>query len=603
MSQPGLRSPLYKLDKVPEPIRLVVWDLDDTLWRGTLTEGGIVLSEQHKSIVIALAQRGILSSICSKNNYNDAISVLQDHGISEYFVFPQINWDPKGPRLKALVDLMQLRPESVLFIDDNVSNLNEARHFVPGIQVADESVISFLLEHPYFAGKDDGELSRLKQYKIMEKKKGDQLLAAGQGTNDFLRQSEIVVTIDYDVERDLDRAIELINRTNQLNFTKRRLSQNMDEARIQLRELLSSYHVQAATISVRDKYGDYGIVGVYVESRLIQRGSGLVHYCFSCRILGMAIETWLYNILGRPPITVTGDVSANILEDNAEIDWVALRYSSDIPESQTAVAKVSSRIFFRGSCELLAVSHYFGTLASSVKGEYAFSRDDIQIRPEHSVMFCHAIDGVSAELLDSFVRLGFRAEDFETALFDLPNDSINPAWVLSFWADADLNVYRHKKTGALIPFNAFPAILRSIDFTKATLDEIEPFFRDHWIVGALETLREEYEFFGQIDGQLFKHNLYKIIKRVPTNGLVFIVGANEIDRPDSNGRATPIDHHITFNDYCRQVCSSFSNAIFISPSEFIISGDEIQDYYNHFDRKVYYRIFELIHKRLTIAAQ
>ena len=64
------------------------------------------------------------------------------------------------------------------------------------------------------------------------------------------------MTFDYDVEAQLDRAIELINRTNQLNFTKRRLSEDPETARGELRTLLRHQRTHAALISVTDAYDD-----------------------------------------------------------------------------------------------------------------------------------------------------------------------------------------------------------------------------------------------------------------------------------------------------------------------------------------------------------
>ena len=105
----------------PEPIRLIIWDLDETFWSGTLTEGGITYRPEIHDTVVALAHRGIISAICSKNDLAPVRDILQAHGIWDYFVFPSIDWSPKGPRLRALVDALQLRPETIAFIDDNPS--------------------------------------------------------------------------------------------------------------------------------------------------------------------------------------------------------------------------------------------------------------------------------------------------------------------------------------------------------------------------------------------------------------------------------------------------------------------------------------------------
>ncbi len=216
-----------------EGVRLVVWDLDETFWRGTLTEGGVVWREDTQAIVVELARRGIMNSICSKNEIESVRSIISDNGIWDYFIFPTIDWTPKGPRIRELVDTVQLRPENVLLIDDNHLNLEEAKFFSPGLQIASESIIPSLLSDPRFRGKDDHGLTRLNQYKVLEARKADERRvrqSAGGDNIDFLRSSDIRVRIETDVEAHLDRAIELINRTNQLNFVKRRLPENTEAA-------------------------------------------------------------------------------------------------------------------------------------------------------------------------------------------------------------------------------------------------------------------------------------------------------------------------------------------------------------------------------------
>ncbi len=153
-----------------EPVRLVVWDLDETFWHGTLSEGGIAYRQDLHDAVIALAKRGIVSAICSKNDEAAVRAELERSGLWDYFVFPSISWDPKGPRLAALVEAVQLRAPTVLFIDDNPHNLAEAQHFVAGIQVAGPEILAGLLENPLLRGKDDAALSRLNQYRLLQRR-------------------------------------------------------------------------------------------------------------------------------------------------------------------------------------------------------------------------------------------------------------------------------------------------------------------------------------------------------------------------------------------------------------------------------------------------
>jgi predicted enzyme involved in methoxymalonyl-ACP biosynthesis len=64
-----------------EPVRLVVWDLDETLWKGTLTEGGIEIIPANFALIRTLAERGIVSSICSKNDHGTVERILSEAGI------------------------------------------------------------------------------------------------------------------------------------------------------------------------------------------------------------------------------------------------------------------------------------------------------------------------------------------------------------------------------------------------------------------------------------------------------------------------------------------------------------------------------------------
>ena len=126
---------------VAENVRLIIWDLDQTFWKGIATEGGIEFIEQNHNIVIQLAKRGIISTICSKNDPSVVQPLLEEKGLWSYFVFPSINWEPKGPRIAALIETVMLRPATVMFIDDNPLNLNEAKHYVPELQTATPDIL------------------------------------------------------------------------------------------------------------------------------------------------------------------------------------------------------------------------------------------------------------------------------------------------------------------------------------------------------------------------------------------------------------------------------------------------------------------------------
>jgi FkbH-like protein len=206
---------------IDRDVKMIIWDLDGTIWNGILAEGQIEFIEDRVELIKSLARRGIISSLASKNDFNAAKNILKQAGLWDYFVFPSISYDPKGKRVSEIVQKVSLRPENIFFIDDNILNREEVRFFNTGIMVAHPTdLIPVIPSHPRFAGKPDPELKRLKQYQLLERKIVDRE-TTNLSNEDFLRSSGIKIVFDLDVESNFDRIIDLVNRANQLNYTKK----------------------------------------------------------------------------------------------------------------------------------------------------------------------------------------------------------------------------------------------------------------------------------------------------------------------------------------------------------------------------------------------
>src|SRR5262249_57735 len=121
---------------IDNKVKLVVWDLDETFWRGTLTEEGIDPVQRNIDIVAELPSRGLLNSTCSKNGVEQTKAKLVELGVWDWFVFPSISFNPKGKAVAEMIEGAALRAENVLFIDDNKLNLEEVKFFNPGIMTA-----------------------------------------------------------------------------------------------------------------------------------------------------------------------------------------------------------------------------------------------------------------------------------------------------------------------------------------------------------------------------------------------------------------------------------------------------------------------------------
>jgi FkbH-like protein len=566
---------------------MVIWDLDETFWGGTLTEGGITWRPENADIVRTLAQRGIVSTICSKNDPAPVQRILEQHGLQEYFVFADISWGSKGPRLAALVQAVQLRAESLLFIDDNPANRAEAAAFVPGLQIAGETIISTLANHSLLQGKPDPEMTRLAQYRLLERRHG---AGKAAGSNeDFLRASGITVAFKNELEPHLDRVIELINRTNQLNFTKRRLPEDPQEARAELRKLLAQHNVQAGLLRVRDHFGDHGFAGFYALRTTPQ--PHLVHFAFSCRILGMGVETWLYRHIGRPTLRVAGEVLSDPIGDSRAVDWIGAEMSGAVPITADA-PKPLRYILARGACDMRAVAHYCHLLTESMLEEFAFVRGRQHVSRASLMLAVQAMDGFPAAALADFAPMGLLREDVETALATgLPPGP--GAWLMGFSTERDEVLFRHKATGALLP-NA-PAGLAGPPeamMRGKRLGDADPALVAH--------MREKFEYFGHMTEAMLQDALRKVFSRAAADVRVFVTLSNTEGR-NPDGSIRPLPGFARHNDLIRDVAADHPNVELILPRDFMTEAEHgalIPDPH-HFDRMVYFRIFQHIASRIN----
>jgi FkbH-like protein len=339
-------------------LKLIIWDLDDTLWRGTLADGDAVELHAHRAeLVRAFNARGVVSAICSKNDFEAARAKLTEFGLWDEFVFPHIAFTPKPEAIRAILDDMQLRAADVLFVDDNPLNLREVGHVLPELQLlditapgADDHLAGLLALQP------PGN-SRVAAYRSMERRKHDRAAVPSLSNEDFLRSSGITATAPYLMDN-LDfapRIAELINRSNQLNYTGSRVEQAALEAAI-----IDVVGYDSWSIFAWDEYGRHGLVGFAMVDRAAGR---LVHFTFSCRIMHMGIEAYaLAKVRAKWP-----EIDASAWEgrfSQAAPDWIADRDFND-PAIRAAIlaeqlpqvmAEPAVRIMF--DCQSGGIAHY-----------------------------------------------------------------------------------------------------------------------------------------------------------------------------------------------------------------------------------------------------
>ena len=576
-----------------EDIRLIIWDLDETFWDGTLTEGGIRYRMDYQTLVVDLAARGIMSSICSRNDHDRIETLLSNTGLWPYVIFPSIDWSPKGPRIANMIRQIGLRPQSVLFIDDNPMNLAQAVHMCPGLNIALPEVIAQLDQHPQLRGKPDEALSRLAQYKVKERKA--QAVSVQDGdTIDFLRRSGVRVFLEYDVEKHIDRAIELITRTNQLNFTKKALAADPERARADLCRLLEQNTTDAALIRVQDDFGDYGFAGFYLTRR-IGNQRHLEHFCFSCRTIDMYVEHWTYNFLGRPPLVPVGDVLSDPTATEPRVDWIRSCDSADLATVAVRPPLRYDRIFARGGCDLASLMHYFALHSDHIVEEFNRPSDGQIFRRDHSAFLMPALTGgLTADQLAAARLLGYGPEAFETALAERHQG--RTLYVLSFWADADIPVYRHRKTGLSLPYWLIGAQNHDLiarEDLRAAVAETD-LQRER-----LAVLAERFDHEGLLSQDQMEARYTCVLDHVPPNCPVLLVLANErgpLHHQDPSRPDHP--HHARLNAALRTVAAGRRNVVLLNPADHIAGAGDLLDL-NHFKRTVYHRLYRDALGRLT----
>lgn len=538
-------------------IKLIVWDLDDTFWKGTLSEGGATSIAENVQLVKDAADAGIINSICSKNEPEPTIAHLKELGIWDYFVFASINWDSKGARLAHMIDSMALRPQNVLFLDDNVHNLQEAKHHLPLLQIAEPSVIQELITQVDALPKKDTAHKRLKQYKVLEEKAD--AAKTFDSNEQFLYSSNIRVTMHTDCENQIERLHDLILRSNQLNFTKKRILEE------ELRTLIADKEYQSGYVSVVDNYGDYGIVGFYA----IRNGEA-EHFVFSCRTMGQMIEQWVYAQLGFPKLEVVGEVRTQLNSTDCP-GWINQMLTSEGIKELTNERRnevKDCKILVKGPCDLsnsLSYIHSSGNIVSEFT--YVDNLGKVIDTYNHSVH----IRGLQE----------YSEADNQMLLADCPY--IDPAMLhgtffsgnydvifLSSLLESSYNVYRRKGTNIKVVMNSYNKYLESD----------EAFLAKYELVGM--TAPEEYKLF-----------LMDCLAWLPGKTTVCVIlGATFGDGDEAK-------RHKALNEAVKRLASTEPRVRYIDVDEYAKNASDFTDSLNHYQTRVY---FEIAQAMIHIAA-
>lgn len=292
--------------------KCLILDLDNTLWGGILGEDGIegvALGGDYPGKAFSffqhqieeLGKQGVILCVCSKNNIEDVREVWDKHPEivlkEKHFAALKINWVNKADNIRQLAQELNIGLESMVFIDDSPAEREIVKANLPAVKVPEFPEQPYQLPQyfkeiaeKYFSiyslTKED--LSKTEQYKQNALRTSSQSLFTDMDT--YIKSLTIELKITEVNNLTLQRVSQLTQKTNQFNLTTHRYTDADIKSFIEKRSKIF-------TLSVSDKFGDYGLTGVCI-STVKDKVAEFDTLLLSCRILGKRIEeAFIYYIL------------------------------------------------------------------------------------------------------------------------------------------------------------------------------------------------------------------------------------------------------------------------------------------------------------------
>ena len=292
--------------------KVLVLDLDNTLWGGVVGElgsSGVALGHTSAAGEAFLAfQRhakrlkasGILLAVCSKNNDADAREPFEKNPESalkmEDFAAFHASWDPKPSRLREIARELNLGLDSFVFFDDNPAERAHVRAELPEVLVVEvpeepAHYIRALQQAMAFEAVDitAADSDRAAQYTAEASRRQASQTAASAG--DYLASLGMKAVVEPISEKNLDRVVDLVTKTNQFNLTTRRHS------RAAIAAMAAEPRSVCFSLSLTDRFGDYGIVAVVLGVPADEGTLRLDTWLMSCRAMGRTVEHFTLNAL------------------------------------------------------------------------------------------------------------------------------------------------------------------------------------------------------------------------------------------------------------------------------------------------------------------
>ena len=345
--------------------KCIVLDLDNTLWGGIIGEDGfdnIKLGDnpvgrsfvEFQKRLLALNQRGIILAVNSKNNFNDAIEVIQKHPNmilrEDNFACIKINWDDKSVNLQKISEELNIGLDSMIFFDDDPINQEYVRESLPEVLVVnlpkDSSQYSQIItEMKEFDVLKITEEDTKRGEMYLGQKKRKELEGKIGDFNEFLKQMDIVVNVKKADSYSIPRISQLTLKTNQFNLTTKRYQEE------EIAKFSSLDNKIVECVQVSDKFGDNGITGTYIVEKKNDDEWIIDTFLLSCRIMGRGVE----------------EIMMNQIIEKAKLSGIKRLKGKFIPTSKNKPAE-----------------NFYEKLGFKKENEFwVFNTDNIMKKPEH----------------------------------------------------------------------------------------------------------------------------------------------------------------------------------------------------------------------------
>ena len=257
-------------------MKMIIWDLDETLWHGTVFYDDVKLKSETKEILKQIDKLGIIQCVVSKNNPEDVAGKLSGFGIGKYFKTIMINWEPKHENIFHIIEAEKIDPKEVLFIDDDPVNRESVKQFV-GCHVDYDTDLYEIMK--YF------DTERLVSMRQQRTRKTAETTWKGD-FKEFLKTVNMEINIVEPDSTMIPRITNLANRTNELNATRNRYTEE------KIKQYMEDENYLMLVAFMKDKFGDYGLIGeIIIEKK--ETEWVIQDMCISCRTMGRGVGSEL----------------------------------------------------------------------------------------------------------------------------------------------------------------------------------------------------------------------------------------------------------------------------------------------------------------------